>query len=100
MATDKPNRSPKKGTTKDQPSTSVSQGTPRQGRGTKSLGPEEGIEKPPGGKASVPNQLPAPGADSSGPSGAANTAPKMPDAADTAEAAGKAAGVANAGCRA
>ncbi|MBL1115325.1 hypothetical protein JK364_23430 [Streptomyces sp. 110] len=100
MATDKPNRSPKKGTTKDQSSTSVSQGMPRQGRGTKSLGPEEDIEKPPEGKASVPKQLPAPGADSSGPSGAANTAPKMPDAADTAETAGKAAGAANAGCRA
>ncbi|MEU9601613.1 phage tail tip lysozyme [Streptomyces sp. NPDC048109] len=97
MATDKPNRSPKKGTTKDQPSTSVSQGMPRQGRGTKSLGPEEGIEKPPKGKASVPKQLPGPGADSSGPSGAANTAPKMPDAADTAETAGKAAGAASAG---
>lgn len=99
MATDKPNRSPKKGTTKDQPSTSVSQGMPRQGRGTKSLGPEEGIEKPPEGKASVPKQLPAPGAASSGPSGAANTAPKMPDAADTAETAGKAAGAANAGSK-
>lgn len=99
MATDKPNRSPKKGTTKDQPSTSVSQGMPRQGRGTKSLGPEEGIEKPPEGKASVPKQLPAPGAASSGPSGAANTAPKMPDAADTAETAGKAAGAANAGAK-
>ncbi|MGW3971025.1 phage tail tip lysozyme [Streptomyces ardesiacus] len=99
MATDKPNRSPRKGTTKDQPSTSVSQGMPRQGRGTKSLGPEKGIEKPPEGKASVPNQLPGPGADSSGPSGAATTAPKMPDAADTAETAGKAAGAANAGSK-
>ncbi len=99
MATDKPNRSPKKGTTKDQPSTSVSQGMPRQGRGTKSLGPEEGIEKPPEGKASVPKQLPAPGAASSGPSGAANTAPKMPDASNTAETAGKAAGAANAGSK-
>lgn len=99
MATDKPNRSPKKGTTKDQPSTSVSQRMPRQGRGTKSLGPEEGIEKPPEGKASVPKQLPAPGADSSGLSCAANTAPKMPDAADTAETAGKAAGAASAGSK-
>lgn len=97
MATDKPNRSPRKEVTKDQPSTSVTQGTPRQGRGTKSLGPEEGIEKPPEGKASVPKQLPAPGAASSGPSGAANTAPKIPDAADTAETAGKAAGAASAG---
>lgn len=99
MATDKPIRSPKKGTTKDQPSTSVSQGLPRQGRGTKSLGPEEGIEKPPEGKASVPKQLPGPGADSSGPSGSANTVPKMPDAADTAETAGKAAGAASAGSK-
>ncbi|WP_340375747.1 phage tail tip lysozyme [Streptomyces sp. SS7] len=99
MATDKPNRSPKKGTPKDQPSTSVSQGVPRQGRGTKSLGPEEGIEKPPEGKASVPKQLPGLGAASSGPSGAANTAPKMPDAAKTAETAGKAAGAANAGSK-
>ncbi|MGW0868971.1 phage tail tip lysozyme [Streptomyces sp. NPDC002740] len=99
MATDKPNRSPKKGTRKDQPSTSVSQGMPRQGRGTKSLGPEEGIEKPPEGKASVPKQLPGPGAASSGPSGAANAAPKMPDAANTAETAGKAAGAASAGSK-
>jgi hypothetical protein len=99
MAADKPNRSPKKGTTKDQPSTSVSQGMPRPGRGTKSLGHEEGIEKPPEGEASVPKQLPGPGADSSGPSGAANTASKMPDAAINAETAGKAAGAANAGAK-
>ncbi|MFJ5071297.1 phage tail tip lysozyme [Kitasatospora sp. NPDC088556] len=105
MATDKPNRSPKKGTAKDQPSTSVSQGMPRQGRGTKSLGPEEGTEGPPEGKACVPKQFPGPGADSSGPSGAANTAPKMPDAASTADTtdgaatAGKAAGAANAGSK-
>ncbi|WP_141662914.1 phage tail tip lysozyme [Streptomyces sp. Wb2n-11] len=103
MATDKPNRSPKKGTTKDQLSTSVSQGMPRQGRGTKSLGPEEGIEKPPEGKASVPKQFPGTGAD---PSDAANAAPhgpdavsKMPDAANTAETAGKAAGAASAGSK-
>ncbi|MFF8902631.1 phage tail tip lysozyme [Streptomyces lydicus] len=106
MATDKPNRSPKKGATKNQPSTSVSQGTPRQGRGTKSLGPKEGIEKPPEGKTSVPKQLPGRGADPSGPSGAANTAPKMPeaaptmpDAANAAETAGKAAGAANTGSK-
>ncbi|MER6367220.1 phage tail tip lysozyme [Streptomyces mirabilis] len=99
MVTDKPNRSPGKGTARDQPRTSVSQGMPRQGRGTKSLGPEEGIEKPPEGKASVPKQLPAPGADSSGPSGAANPAPKIPDAADTADTAGKAAGAASAGSK-
>ncbi|WP_433855079.1 phage tail tip lysozyme [Streptomyces kronopolitis] len=101
MATDKPNRSPKKGTTKDQPSTSVSQGMPRQGRGTKRLGPKEGIEKPPKGKASVPKQLPGPGADDSGPSGSVNTTPKMPEAApkmpDAANTAGTAAGAANAG---
>ncbi|WP_329331973.1 phage tail tip lysozyme (plasmid) [Streptomyces sp. NBC_01454] len=103
MATDKPNRSPKKGTTKDQPSTSVSQGMPRQGRGTKSLGPKEGIEKPPEDKASAPKQLPGPGADSSGPSGAVNTTPKMPEAApkmpDAANTAGTAAGAANAGSK-
>jgi hypothetical protein len=95
MATDKPIRSPQK----DQLSTSVSQGMPRQGRGTKSLGPEEAIEKPPEGKASVPKQLPGPGADSSGPSGATETAPKIPDAANTAETAGKAAGAASAGSK-
>ncbi|WP_434598438.1 phage tail tip lysozyme [Streptomyces sp. A5-4] len=94
MATDKPNWSPKKGTTKDQPSTSVSQGIPREGRGTKSLGTEEGTEKPPEGKASVPKQFPGPGS-----SGAANTAPKMPDAANIAETAGKAAGAASAGSK-
>lgn len=103
MATDKPNRSPKKGTTKDQPRTSVSQGVPRHGRGSKSLGPEEGTEKPPEGEAGVPKQLPGTGAD---PSGAANAAPhgpdavsKMPDAANTAETAGKAAGAATAGSK-
>ncbi|MGW0899076.1 phage tail tip lysozyme [Streptomyces goshikiensis] len=106
MATDKPNRSPKRETTKEQPSTSVSQGVPRQRRGTKSLGPEEGIERPPEGKASVPKQFPGPGDDPSAPSGAANTAPRMPeaapkvpDAANTAETAGKAAGAANAGSK-
>ncbi|KAB7839532.1 phage tail tip lysozyme [Streptomyces mobaraensis] len=99
MATDKPNRSPQKGATKDQPSTSVSQGTPRQGRGTKSLDPQAGTGKPPDGKASVPKQLQGPGAGPSGPSGAANTAPRMPDAADTAATAGKAAGAASAGAK-
>ncbi|MEU7156134.1 phage tail tip lysozyme [Streptomyces chrestomyceticus] len=99
MSTGKPNRSPTKGATKNQPSTSVSQGLPRQGRGFKSLGPEEGIEMPPEDKLSVPNQLPGPGADSSGHSGAASTEPKMPDVASTAEPAGKAAGAANAGSR-
>ncbi|MGW2984301.1 phage tail tip lysozyme [Streptomyces goshikiensis] len=105
MTTDKPIRSPKKGTTKDQPSTSVGQSMPRQRRGTKSLDPEEGIERPPEGKAHVPNQLPGPGADSSGPSGMADTAPKMSEAASkvsdaaTSETAGKAAGAANAGSK-
>ncbi|MDX3020153.1 phage tail tip lysozyme [Streptomyces acidiscabies] len=94
MTTDKSNRSPAKGTAKDQPSRSVSQGVPRQGRGTKSLGSEEGIERLPEGKACVPKQLPGPGAASSGPSGAASTAPKMPD---TAETVGKAAGAASSG---
>lgn len=106
MATDKPSRSPKKGRPRDQPSASVSQRMPRQGRGTKGLGPDEGIERPPEGKTGAPKQLPGPGAYSSGPSGAANTAPKMPDAASkmpdaaiTAETAGEAAGTANAGSK-
>ncbi|MFD7668107.1 phage tail tip lysozyme [Streptomyces sp. NPDC059788] len=106
MATGKPNRSPTKGATKDQLRTSVSQGMPRQGRGTKSLGPEEGIEKPPEGEASAPKQLPAPGGDSSAPSGAVTTAPERPEAAskvsdvaDTAETAGKAACAAHAGSK-
>ncbi|MFE7117376.1 phage tail tip lysozyme [Streptomyces sp. NPDC057654] len=102
MATDKPNRRPKKGTAKDQPSTSVGQGMPRQGRGTKSLGPEEDIGRPPEDKISVPKPLPGPGADSA-PSGAADTAPTMPEAApkmpDAAETAGKAAGAAGAGSK-
>ncbi|MGW5927728.1 phage tail tip lysozyme [Streptomyces anulatus] len=87
MTIDKPNRSSRKGATK-------SQGMPRQGHGTKSLGHE--------GVISVPKQLPAPEAASSGPSGAANTAPKTPDAAntaDTADTASKAAGAANAGVK-
>ncbi|MFE0136715.1 phage tail tip lysozyme [Streptomyces sp. NPDC059037] len=66
MATDKPNRSLKKGTTKGQPSRSVSQGMPRQGRGTKSFGPKKGIEKPSKGKASVPKQRKAAGAANAG----------------------------------
>ncbi|MEU8433322.1 phage tail tip lysozyme [Streptomyces sp. NPDC029216] len=121
MAADQPNRSSKKGTTKDQPDTSVSQGMPRQGRGTKSLGSaapqrqhsrmkaappthKEGIEKPPEGKATVLKQFPGREADSSGPSGpsgTANTAPKMSEAGskipDSADTAGKTAGAANAG---
>ncbi|MFD8609382.1 phage tail tip lysozyme [Streptomyces sp. NPDC059631] len=99
MATGKSNGSPRKGTAKDLPSTSVSQGLPRQGRGIKKFGPEEGIEKPPEGKASVPNRPPGPGADSSGPSYAANTAPKAPDAASTAVAQAKTASAANAGSK-
>ncbi|WP_405786489.1 phage tail tip lysozyme [Streptomyces sp. NBC_01367] len=104
MAADQPNRSSKKGTTKDQPDASVSQRMPRQGRGTKSLGHKEGIEKPPSGKATVPKQLPGREADSSGPSGpsdTANTAPKMSEAGskipDSAGTAGKTAGAAQAG---
>lgn len=103
MTTDNPNRNPRKGTPKDQPSRSVSQGVSRHGRGTKSLGPEEGTEKPPEDEASVPKQLPGTGAD---PSGVANAAPhesdavsKMPDAANTAETAGKAAGAASSGSK-
>ncbi|MER6520110.1 phage tail tip lysozyme [Streptomyces sp. NPDC001553] len=96
MATDKPKRSPTKETTKGQPSTSVSQGVPRQGRGSKSLGPEEGIERPPEGEARVSKQFPGPEKDSSAPSGAASTVPKMPDAASNA---GKTAGAANAGSK-
>ncbi|MFD4242676.1 phage tail tip lysozyme [Streptomyces sp. NPDC058525] len=106
MATDKPSRSPKKGRPRDQPSASVSQRMPRQGRGTKGLGPEEDIERPPEGRTGAPKQLPGPGADSSGPSGTANTAPKMPeaaskmpDAAITAETAGETAGTTNAGSK-
>ncbi|MFF8914177.1 phage tail tip lysozyme [Streptomyces sp. NPDC015032] len=97
MATDKPNRSPGKGKPGDQRSTSVSQGVPRQGRGTKSLGPEEqGTEKPAEGRTGVPKQLPGTGAD---PSGAADAAPKGPDAAGAAGTAGKAAGAADAGSK-
>ncbi|MGW0536265.1 phage tail tip lysozyme [Streptomyces sp. NPDC003032] len=66
MATDKPNRSLKKGTTKGQPSRSVSQGMPRQGRGTKSFGPKGGIEKPSTGKTRVPKQRKAAGAANAG----------------------------------
>ncbi|WP_338675870.1 phage tail tip lysozyme [Streptomyces sp. SCSIO 30461] len=103
MATDKPHRSPKKGATKEQPSTSVSQEMPRQGRGTKKLGPEQGIREPPEDKVRVPKQLPRRGVDSPGPSGTANTAPKAPEAApkmpDAADTAGEAAGAANAGAK-
>ncbi|MFK0154241.1 phage tail tip lysozyme [Streptomyces sp. NPDC090493] len=106
MATDKPNRSLNKGTPKDQPRTSVSHRMPLQGRGTKSLGPEEGIDKHSEGEARVLKQFPGPGAGSSGPSGAPNTAPKMPEfaskmsgAADTVETAGKVAGAASAGAK-
>jgi hypothetical protein len=98
MATDKPNRSSKEGTTKDQPSMSVSPGTPRRRLGTR-LDPEVGIERHLKRKASLPKQFPEAGADSSGPSGTANTAPTTPDAANTAETAGKAAGTPNAGSK-
>ncbi|MCX5103415.1 phage tail tip lysozyme [Streptomyces sp. NBC_00439] len=83
MATDKPNRSPRNGTSKDQPSSAVSQGKPSRGRGTKSLG----IERGSGGEASVPKQLPAPEA---GASGSANSASKVSDDAGTAGAVGDA----------
>ncbi|MEY2233668.1 hypothetical protein AB8B25_42290, partial [Streptomyces sp. BF23-30] len=104
MAADQPNRSSKKGTTKDQPDASVSQRMPRQGRATKSLGHKEDIEKPPSGKTTALKQLPGREADSSGPSGpsgTANTAPKMSEAGskipDSAGTAGKTAGAAKAG---
>lgn len=45
MATGKPNRSPRKGTAKERPSTSVGQRVPRQSRGAKSLGSKESVEK-------------------------------------------------------
>ncbi|MFJ3858308.1 phage tail tip lysozyme [Streptomyces sp. NPDC090085] len=104
MAADQPNRSSKKEMTKDQPDASVSQRMPRQGRGTKSLGQKEGIEKPPSDKATGLKQLPGREAGSSGPSGpsaTANSVPKMsgtgsrtPDRAGTR---GKTAGTANPG---
>ncbi|WP_158819127.1 MULTISPECIES: phage tail tip lysozyme [Streptomyces] len=100
MSTGKPNQSPTEEVTKTPPSASLNQEMPRQGRGTKSLGPEEGIDKPPEDKSSASNQLPGPGADASGPSGAANTAPKAPEnVANTAETASKVAGAANAGSK-
>ncbi|MCY0929633.1 phage tail tip lysozyme [Streptomyces sp. H27-H1] len=104
MAADQPNRSSKKGTTKDQPDASVSQRMPRQGRGTKSLGHKEDVEKPPSGKTTVLKQFPGREADSSGPSGpsgTANTAPKMSEAGskipDSAGTAGRTAGGTKAG---
>ncbi|MFD7537484.1 phage tail tip lysozyme [Streptomyces sp. NPDC059819] len=97
MATDKPNRGFKKRTAKDQPDRSVSQGISRPGRGSKSLGHEEGIEKkPPEGKAGVPKQLPGRGTDPSGASGVANDAPNLPDAANARY---KASGAADSGAR-
>ncbi|MCM2392706.1 phage tail tip lysozyme [Streptomyces albipurpureus] len=96
MASDKPSRSPTKETAKDLPSASVRQRMPRQGRGTKSLGPKEGTERSAASNVGAPKHFRGTGADSSAPSGAANTAPRTPDAADITETAGKAAGAANA----
>ncbi|WP_371793124.1 phage tail tip lysozyme [Streptomyces sp. NBC_01471] len=96
MATDKPNRSPRTGTPKDQPNTSVSQGVSRQGRGTKRLGPEEGAERPREFKARMPKQLSGAGAESPR---AAIAASKGPDAAGAAETAGNATGAASAGAK-
>ncbi|MEW1548334.1 phage tail tip lysozyme [Streptomyces tsukubensis] len=93
MASDKPSRSPTRGIAKDLLSTPVSQKVPQQGRRTKSLGPKEDTERSAESIVGAPKPFRGAGAE---PSGAADTAPRMPDAADTAEAAGKAADAANA----